>query len=80
MATVSIKNVPEDIVRGLKAQAAENHRSLQGEVLSILEEAMRRRSRASIDDLLGELRRIDLPTEPRSVDIIRADRDGNHGR
>ena len=38
---LSIKNAPDEIVRLLKERAKKRHRSLQGEVLAILEEAVR---------------------------------------
>jgi plasmid stability protein len=37
MATLTIKNVPEVLVRRLKAQAASRRRSLNGEVIACLE-------------------------------------------
>ena len=40
MANLSIKNVPEIIMEGLRTQAKRHHRSLQGELIAILEEAV----------------------------------------
>jgi plasmid stability protein len=37
---LSIKNVPEAVARGLRERAAQNHRSLQGELMAILEDAV----------------------------------------
>lgn len=37
--TLTIRNVPDSLARKLKARAALNHRSLQGEVMAILERA-----------------------------------------
>jgi plasmid stability protein len=37
--SLSIKNVPEALAARLRERAARNHRSLQGELLAILEEA-----------------------------------------
>ncbi len=37
MPSLSIKNVPEDLMARLKAQAKQHHRSLQGEIMAILE-------------------------------------------
>ena len=37
--SLSVKHVPDDVARGLRARAKENHRSLQGELLAILEAA-----------------------------------------
>ena len=36
---LSIKNVPEVVAQRLRARAARNHRSLQGELLAIVEQA-----------------------------------------
>ena len=36
---LSIKNAPDDLVVRLKERAAKHHRSLQGELLVIIEEA-----------------------------------------
>jgi plasmid stability protein len=37
--TFTIRNVPDSLARKLKARAERNHRSLQGEVMAILEHA-----------------------------------------
>jgi plasmid stability protein len=39
MATVTIKNIPEPVYRELKRQAARHHRSLNQEVIAVLESA-----------------------------------------
>ncbi len=38
---LSIKNAPDRVVRRLKARAARHHRSLQGELMAIVESAAR---------------------------------------
>ena len=38
--TLTIKQVPERIAKKLRARAAANHRSLQGELMTILNEAL----------------------------------------
>ncbi len=38
--SLSIKNVPEDVVERLRARAERNHRSMQGEMMAILEAAL----------------------------------------
>ena len=40
MVTITIKNIPEEIYARIKAQAKVNHRSINGEILSILEQAL----------------------------------------
>jgi antitoxin FitA len=72
---LSIKNVPEDVVRRLRQRAAERHRSLQGELLAIIEEAARAEEGLSPGELLAEVRRLGLRTPADSAAIVRADRD-----
>lgn len=38
---LSIKDVPEDLAERLRQRAARNHRSLQGELMAIIEQAAR---------------------------------------
>lgn len=73
---ISIKNAPDDVVNRLKARAARHHRSLQGEVLAILEAAIRNDEPLTVDEALVELERIGLRTPSESVAMIREDRDG----
>jgi len=40
LVNLSIKNVPETVAQGLRERAAQNHRSLQGELMAILEDAV----------------------------------------
>ncbi|MHB8779107.1 MAG: FitA-like ribbon-helix-helix domain-containing protein [Anaerolineales bacterium] len=40
MVTITIKNIPEEIYERIKTQAKTNHRSINGEILSILEQAI----------------------------------------
>lgn len=40
MATISIKDVPEQWAQALRQRAARNHRSLQGELMSLIERAV----------------------------------------
>ena len=51
MVNLSVKNVPEEVLAQLRARAQRHHRSLQGELLTILEEAVVPKGIA-----LGELR------------------------
>lgn len=38
---LSIKEVPDDVAERLRQRAARNHRSLQGELMAIVEQALR---------------------------------------
>ena len=72
---LSIKNAPDEVVQRLRQRAERNHRSLQGELLAIIEEAVRPDRALSPAELLAEVRRLGLRTPPGSAAIIRADRD-----
>jgi plasmid stability protein len=74
---LSIKNTPDDVVIRLRQRAARHHRSLQGELLAILEEAVRSERNLSPAELLTEVRRLGLRTPADSAAIVRADRDRN---
>ena len=73
---LSIKNAPDDVVRRLRLRAERNHRSLQGELMAIIETAVAE-PRLSPLQLLAEVRRLGIKTSDDSVAIIRADRDRN---
>jgi plasmid stability protein len=77
---LSIKNAPDEIVARLKERAAKHHRSLQGELLAIIEEAVRTPRRLTPKDVLAEVRRLELQTPAEAVTVVRADRDGRQNR
>jgi plasmid stability protein len=52
--SLSIKNVPDEIVRRLRERAEGHHRSLQGELMAILEEAAGTSRPLSPDEVLAE--------------------------
>lgn len=72
--TLSVKNVPDKLAERLRQRAASHHRSLQGELLAILEEAAQ--PSITIDELAEKVRALGLRTPADSVAIIRAHRDG----
>jgi antitoxin FitA len=72
---LSIKNAPDDVVHRLRQRAERHHRSLQGELLAIIEEAVRPEQELSPAELLAEVRRLGLRTPGNAAAIIRADRD-----
>jgi len=76
MPTLSIKNAPEEIVRRLRERAARHHRSLQGELLAIVEAAARAEARLTPQGVLAEVQCLGLVTPPEAATILRADRDG----
>jgi plasmid stability protein len=86
---LSIKGVPEALAQKLRERATRNHRSLQGELMAIIEEAagegrgvtppaVPARGTRRIEDIAAELRqRYPVPHAdiPRGTDLIREDRD-----
>ena len=73
---LSIKNAPDHVVEKLRQRAERHHRSLQGELLAIIEAAAREDLTATPADILAEVRRLGLRTPAEAVAIVRADRDG----
>ena len=72
---LSIKQVPDEVVAALKARATRNRRSLQGELLSILEAAVRP-TRLTPDDLLRRNAERALTTGDDATAWLREERDG----
>jgi antitoxin FitA len=75
---LSIKNVPDDLAEKLRRRALKNHRSLQGELMAILEEALNKKEVLTPSELLTEVKKMKLLTEPDSACWIREDRDAAH--
>ncbi len=63
---LSIKNAPDELVQRLRERAARNHRSLQGELMAIIEEAVQPQRRRSVDEVLAEVRKLGTPSPRRS--------------
>jgi len=72
---LSVKNVPDDIARRLRDRAARNHRSLQGELMAILEVAADEPRALSPAEVLARVRVRGLATPATSTGLIRSDRD-----
>ncbi len=68
---LSIKNVPEPVVVRLRERAKHNHRSLQGELLAILEEA----AGSPLAGIQERAKALGVSTGDEAVWIIRAERD-----
>ena len=71
---LSVKNVPDDIVERLRSLAKRNHRSLQGEMMTILEEAIGSRE-LSLDQAEKRLSNLGFRTGDDSTAWIRELRD-----
>jgi len=73
--SLSIKNVPDEVASKLRERAERHRRSLQGELLAIVEEAVGTPSEMTVAELKAYVDSLGLQTYDDSVDIIRADRD-----
>jgi antitoxin FitA len=73
---LSIRNVPDEVVQHLKERAARHHRSLQGELLAILEDAVRSPRPLAPDEVLATVRQLGLSTPRDAAKMIRQDRGG----
>jgi plasmid stability protein len=76
---LSIKNVPDDIAAKLRERAVRNHRSLQGELMSILETVATSEATLSLEDIWARGQAQGLAMAPESTGIVRDMRDGRHG-
>ena len=82
MPNLTVRKIPKEVYRRLKATAKRNHRSLNAEILAVLadEDAWALR-RLQIAAVLPELARAreeiarEFPNAPESLELIREDRD-----
>lgn len=73
--TLTVKNVPEDVAARLRKRAARHHRSLQGELLTIVNEAATATPLLSPREVLARARSLRVAGGPKSARIVRAARD-----
>ena len=72
---LSIKGVPDHLAEALQQRAARNHRSLQGELMHILEQAVEERP-FDLKGLMRDLQKHKIPrSKNESAAMIREDRD-----
>jgi len=72
--SLSLKDVPDDLADALRDQAKRNHRSLQGELMHILDTAVRPRPFRALA-LMREIEKLGFTSQTNSTDIIRKARD-----
>ncbi len=73
--TLSIKNAPDDVVQRLRVRAERHHRSLQGELMAIIEAAAAAPRPPAPAAVLAEIRRLGRAPPREAASIVRADRD-----
>ncbi len=72
--TLSIKSVPHEILKRLRRKAADHHRSLQGELMAIIEQGVLSEKQLTVEEVIARVRRLDLRTPSESTRMIRLDR------
>ena len=72
---LSIKAVPEQLAEALRQRAAQNHRSLQGELMHILETAVARPRPFRARELAKRIKELGFSSPDEGTAIVRADRD-----
>jgi plasmid stability protein len=73
---LSIKNVPDELANRLRERAEQSHRSLQGELMTILTEAIGRQTeRWSVEEVRRRVGALGLQTPAEAASMVREDRD-----
>lgn len=57
MATITVKDIPDDLYEKLKKAAAAHHRSINREIIHYIEHALQSR-KVNIEEVVAEARRI----------------------
>jgi len=82
MATISIRSLDDEVVRGLKSRATRNNRSFEGEVRHILAAAAKDDLAAKKQEFLARIAELSSVVDVRgqipSEILIREDRDNGH--
>ncbi len=80
MPSITINNVPEELLQRLRARAQAHRRSLDAELLTILERAVSRRGRLSIEELRARIDAVGFPPRDEAAEVVRSGRDARAGR
>lgn len=76
---LSIKHVPDDLAQRLRERAVRNHRSLQGELMAIIEAAVMPARLHTIDAVRREIAKLAQPEADTAADLIRLDPEPEQG-
>ncbi|MDP9121447.1 MAG: Arc family DNA-binding protein [Acidobacteriota bacterium] len=75
--TLRVENVPEEVAARLEERARKSRRSLQGELLRILEKALAEEDRLTARQVLEKVRSLKLKTPAESAAFVRQDRNAH---
>lgn len=87
MATITVKDIPEELYEALKKKAAEHHRSINREVIHCIQQIVRGHDhdeewddakRMTVDEILEEVRRLRQEIGPPSQSAGRKGTDTKH--
>ena len=73
MSDLSIKNVPEDLLERLRDRARRHHRSLQGELMTILEDTVQPQN-LGLAELVQRVEQRGIRTGDEATAMVRDDR------
>ena len=76
-ANLSIKNVPDEVVRGLRNRAVRNNRTFNQELLDILRQAAKDQADVNIETLLANAQREKPPLDEQASKVLAA-QDAEH--
>lgn len=79
MAVLTIRNLPEEVHRALRARASQHGRSTEAEVRDILASVVKPETRTRVGDALGKLGR-ELQLTDTDVDLILSSREKTPAR
>ena len=71
---LSVKGVPEEQVMRLRERAKANHRSLQGELRALIDEATGTPRQLTVDELVARVSKLGLSRRDEAARLIREDR------
>jgi antitoxin FitA len=73
--SLSIKDVPDDLARALRQRAERNHRSIQGELMHILELAVAKPRPFRAQELAKRIKELGFTSPDEGTAIVRNARD-----
>ena len=80
MVDITIKNIPAEIYEMIKLQARANHRSVNSEIISILDNVIQKKTPMDVEEILERARKVREFTAHHTATAEEIDRWINEGR